>query len=448
VAKSDIESIGEAILRASKAENTEVIIMKEESGLTRYANSYIHQNVGIHDIQIGVRVRFGKKCGVAWGNGGEREKLVELVRQAEKIANVTPEDPDLPDLPQPIEVKESDAYVDSTANTTPERRANAIRDVIEIMKPFRAYGAFTTGVVEVLYLNSQGHSAYHVSTDAHLTVNGIQDLCRGWAQASSRDVNEINHEEVARKAREKAELSREPIEIEPGEYPVILEELAVAELLFFMGFFGFSAKTYQEGRSFLIGKLNKKIFDEKLSLYDDPFYPSGFPMSFDFEGIPKKKLTLIERGVPRTLVYDLKTAKKEGKISTGHAAIPFTSSPYPMHMVMMEGEDTLDKLIEETERGILITRLHYTNVLEPMTLTITGMTRDGTFLIEDGKIKKGIKNMRFTQSIVDALSRIDGITKKKMLVGDTNYYGIRFPLGVVVPSIKLPSFRFTGKTEF
>ncbi len=447
--KQELMDLAEQILRAQKADGAEVVIIAEDSYLTRYANSTIHQNIAVSNIKIGLRLRKGKKAGIAWTNRADKDAILELVRAADALMREMPEDPEMPELYGPSEFDEIEgAYVERTAEFSPAERAKVLSEVIDAVKPFKAFGAFSTGTVEVVLMNTKGTVCYHRVTDAHLSVSALGDGGSGWAQASSRDVSEIDHLAVAKRARRKAELSRDPIEVEPGEFTVILEELAVATILSFMAYLGFSAKAFEEGKSFLKNKLGKKVFHESLTIHDDPFDMRGFPMAFDFEGVPKRKMVLVENGIAKGVVYDLRTAQKEGKESTGHAMMWFYSYPCPEHLVVKPGDRNLEDLIRETERGILVTRFHYTNVVEPLNLTLTGMTRDGTFLIEDGVLVKGIKNLRFTDSMVEVLTSIEGITRDLTLVSDPSWYNVRFPTGYLVPAIKVKKLSFTGRTEF
>ena len=446
--KEFLFDLGEQIIRTGRAEGIEVVIFSELTNLTRYANSTIHQNLTLKHLRIGVRVREGKRAAIAWSNRYDKDSVIELVRNAKEQLKNSPEDLYLPPLLEKREVKEvKGGFSERTISVTAKERAERVMKVIKGSKPYKAFGTFTTGGVEFVFVNSRGHRAYHRATDAHLTVNFMSDTGSGWAQASAIDVEDIDFENVKEKALQKMKLSENPIELPPDTYTVILEELAVTILLEFMGWMGFSAKSYQEGRSFLIGKLGQKIFDEKITLVDDPFYSGGFSLPFDMEGVPKKKLTLIEKGIPQNLVYDRKTALKDNVESTGHSMSPFGNFPYPLNMVLFPGEKSLDELIRETERGLLVTRLHYTNVVEPLSLTLTGMTRDGTFLIENGKVVKGIKNLRFTESIVEALKDVE-VGSPSQLIGETSWYEMRFPAGIITPPLKISKFTFTGKTEF
>jgi predicted Zn-dependent protease len=206
---------------------------------------------------------------------------------------------------------------------------------------------------------------------------------------------------------------------------------------------------FHEGRSFLSDKLGSKIVDKRITLIDDPFAKNGFAFPFDFEGVPKRKLVLLSNGVAKNVVYDSLTAFKNKKRSTGHAlGGPNPFGPVPLNVVMKPGTKSIDDMIRETKRGILVTRFHYTNVIDPRKLTFTGMTRDGTFLIEEGKISKGLKNLRFTENVIEVLNRVDGLSKNSILVASDPGYGSRFATGTVVPAIKVRDFTFTSSTEF
>jgi predicted Zn-dependent protease len=227
----------------------------------------------------------------------------------------------------------------------------------------------------------------------------------GYASFVSRDPESLQIESLAQAAVSKISKER-AIEIPPGEYEVILEPDAVQELLAFMGYLGFHALAVQEGRSFLGNHFGEKLLGEKVTIYDDGLDPQGLQVPFDFEGVPKQKVLFFNKGVARDITYDSLTAGREKKESTGHALTPpNTEGPVPVNLFMEGGDSSLEEMIRGVRRGIYVTRFHYTNVAEPMKAVITGMTRDGTFWIEEGEIKNPIKNLRFTESILKALSR-------------------------------------------
>ncbi|MBT9161779.1 MAG: Metalloprotease TldD [Dehalococcoidia bacterium] len=271
-------------------------------------------------------------------------------------------------------------------------------------------------------------------------VTGDNDAT-GYANHLSKDVADIVPQALADEAIGKCLRSTTPISLEPGEYTVILEPYAVGTLVAFLGYIGLGALAVQEGRSFMCGKLGQKIVGENITIWDDGLNPQGMPIPFDFEGVPKQKVVLIENGIAKGVVFDSYTAGKEGTKSTGHGLpAPNTYGPMPLHLFMRGGDSSLEKMIASTRRGIYVTRFHYTNVVEPVSTTITGLTRDGTFLIEDGKFKGAVKNFRFTNSILRAFSEVSLISRETRIV--EGFFG-----GSRVPGLKIDNFTFSGTAE-
>jgi predicted Zn-dependent protease len=236
-----------------------------------------------------------------------------------------------------------------------------------------------------------------------------------------------------------------PVEIPPGEYEVILEPDAAHEFLSFMGYLGFHALAVQEERSFLGNHFGEKLVDEKVTIYDDGLDPQGLQVPFDFEGVPKQKVLFFDKGVARDVTYDSLTAGREKKESTGHALTPpNTEGPIPLNLFMEGGHSSLEGMIRSIRRGIYVTRFHYTNVVEPMKAVITGMTRDGTFWIEDGEVRNSVKNLRFTESILKALSRVKAISRERKICTSGSNYGRRFITGTVAPAVQIEGFNFSG----
>lgn len=321
-----------------------------------------------------------------------------------------------------------------------------VKEALTLVKEmgFKASGAFSNGTVELAVVNSLGVEAYQRFSDLffHLIVeNGANS---GYAGFVSRNFDSFDTSPLAKEAIKKAS-SGEPIQIEPGEYEVILEPYAVSELLSFLGYLGFHALAVEEGRSFFCNALGKKMVDEKITIYDDGLDPEGLQVPYDFEGVPKQKVTFFEEGVAKEVTYDSFTAGREGKGSTGHGLIaPNTAGPIPINLFMKGGNSSLDEMVRSIRKGIYVTRFHYTNVVEPMKAVITGMTRDGTFLIEEGEIKRPIKNLRFTESILRALSRVSAISKKRKVCSEGTVYSRRFVTGTVAPAIQVDGFNFSG----
>lgn len=450
IGKSKVADILKKALKASKADETEAILMAEDSYLTRFANSYIHQNVSEHNQNLMVRAILGKKIGCASTNRVDEEGIKEVVKRAVEIAKRQKENPDFKALPQGGKAKALDNFISETAKFSPEDRARAVKKITERARKsgLSAYGAFTTGTAETAVANSHGVLNYNLATDAYCNTVVMSDTGSGYAHAANRDARKVNTSRIAETACQKALDSRNPGDLPAGEYEVILEPAAVADMIGYLGWVGFSATAYQEGRSFMCGNLGKKVMGDNITILDDPYYPKGYPFPFDFEGVPKKKLTLVENGIARNVVYDSLTAGKEGKESTGHALPAPMNYPMTMHQRLVPGKSTVREMIASINRGVLVTRFHYSNILEPMRVVITGMTRDGTFLVENGKVTKPVRNFRFTQSVLDALSCVSLVGKDAVLVGEETMYGSRFAAGIVAPALKIDRFHFTGVTKF
>jgi len=439
-----IRKISDRILSLSTADQTEVIYFGGQSELTRFANSYIHQNVAETNTSVHVRVVLGKKIGVAATNDVSPESLQRVVETALEIAEFQPENPDFISLPEPAPIAQVNAYTEATASCTPEERARAVgiicRQAVE--KGLVASGAFSTEVGEVVVANSLGVFAYHLSTTADFNTVIMSDDSAGYADQVSMDVRQIDAEAMGREAIEKALRSRAPTALEPGQYTVILEEYAVSEMVDYLSYIGFGARAVQEGRSFMAGNFGKPLVGSNVSIWDDGLDSRGLPMPFDFEGVPKQRVDFFAGGVATGVVYDSYTAGLEGKRSTGHGLpAPNTFGPFPMNIFMAPGEATKDEMLASTERGLWITRLHYVNVLHPLRAVLTGMTRDGTFLIENGELARPVKNLRFTQGILEALSCVEMIGREAKL--EKAWVG-----GNLVPALKISAFEFTGATEF
>jgi predicted Zn-dependent protease len=280
---------------------------------------------------------------------------------------------------------------------------------------------------------------------AHILTVAMGEDSSGYGSAAAMDVRALDPEAVGREAVDKALRSRNPTAIEPGAYTVILEAEAVADMLTTLGFLGLGALAVQEGHSFMNGRFGDRIAGENITIWDDGHDWRGVPMPFDCEGVPKQRVMLIENGVARGVVYDSFTAGREpGKTSTGHSLpAPNTSGPLPLNLFMAPGGATVEQMLASTQRGIWVTRFHYTNTVHPVQTVLTGMTRDGTFLIENGQLARPLKNLRFTQSILEAFGRAEMLgSELKLIVDDWDGFG------VCVPAAKIRDFRFTGTTEF
>lgn len=450
--KKSREIINKALAH-SKADQIEVTLFNYDQALTRFANNYIHQNVNEANSSISIRVVFGKKIGSASTNSLSEKNIKSTVEWAEKIARRQREDPNFISLPaiKKDAYKRCTTYSKKTAHFSNLDRAQSVSTIINEAKnhSLTAFGSVSNGSAEICVGNSLGTFVYGQSDDVFCNIVMSGENSTGYAQGGARDVSQLNFAKLAKKAASKAVLSSNPRNMQPGTYTTIFEPLAASEFLSFLSYYAFNGKLHGEGRSYLSEKLGTKIVDEKISIRDDPFNTRGYPFAFDMEGVPKKSLVLIDRGVAKNVVYDSLTANKVGKQSTGHAlTAPNPFGPIPMHIVMKGGKESVNDLIGSTKKGILVTRFHYTNVIDPHKLIFTGMTRDGTFLIENGEITEGIKNFRFTENIIGCLNRLQGISRKCEVVAFEPGYGGRFGRGTIVPTLKIKDFAFTSATEF
>ena len=439
-------SLLKKVVQESSADQTEAIFLTEDSSLTRFADSTIHQHVAERNQTLILRVVLGKRIGVVTTNILQPSSVKNIIQKAISLAKVQHPNDKFISLPEPKPIPEIDTFSININHLTPSSKVKMIQNVFTLVKGkgFGASGAFSNGTVELSVTNSLGVEAYQSYSDLffHLIVKDGESS--GYASFVSRDPDQLNIESLTEEAIGKASRG-EPIQIESGEYEVILEPYAVNELLSFLGYLGFHALAVQEGRSFFCNEFGKKMVDEKVTIYDDGLDPEGLQVPFDFEGVPKKKVTFFEKGVAREVTYDSFTGGREGKGSTGHGLIaPNTAGPIPINLFMKEGDSSLEAMIHSVRKGVYVTRFHYTNVVEPMKAVITGMTRDGTFLIEEGEIKRPIKNLRFTESILKALSRVSAISKDRRVCSEGTVYSRRFVTGTVAPAIKVDGFNFSG----
>ena len=445
-AETSLLGLAEQALRHAEAEGStqaEVLVMATESRLTRFANSEIHQNVAETNASVGLRFIDGRRVGCASTNRIDDAALRRLAENAGRIARLQPELPEAVSLPEPAQQH----YVAGTASSatggaTPEYRAEAARAVIAAADAagVLAYGSFTTDLDRLAVANSHGLRAEEERTIAHLiTVAMGADGEAGYAESAAVDCTHIDPAALGREAADKARAARNPVALSPGDYPVVLESYAVVDLLDMLGYLGFSALAVQEQRSFY--EPGRVVGSELVTIVDDASDPAGAPASFDYEGVPKERVVLLERGVCREVVYDAQTAARAGRASTGHGLpAPNPYGPFPLNMVMQAGNASRDELIGGLERGLLVTRFHYTNPVHPKLAVVTGMTRDGTFLVEGGRIVGPVRNLRYTQSYLDALAHVEAVGSERRL--------LRGFLGAsLAPALRIGSFTFTGATE-
>lgn len=444
LSEKKLKQIAKQALSYSKADQTEVLLMIDDRRLTRFANSQIHQNVAHDGVYVQVRAVFGKKIGVASTNRLEKESLEKVVEKANLLARLQNDDPHFQSLPKPQNIKKIQGFSAKTAQLTAIDKAKIVADIIKIAKDAMlvASGAFDTSISEIAVFNSLGVWAYHPSTTVSISAIFLGEDSTGFAAEYDTDVSKIDYLSLAKKAQEKAVKGKKPKEVEPGDWEVILEPAAVDEMLSYFSWMGPNARIYHEEASFLTGKLGQKVFSDKLTIWDDAYDLRGLPIPFDFEGHPKKKIAIIEKGVFKNIVYDSYHAGKHQGENTGHALpAPNTWGPIPGHLVFQPGEQSLDEMIKKVKKGLLVSRFWYIRMLHPKILNITGMTRDGTFLIENGEIACPVKNMRFTESIPLAFANVIEVGNELKLEGGQGGANL-------VPPLRIGQFHFSGRTEF
>jgi predicted Zn-dependent protease len=440
----DLRALAARAVELAKADEVEAMAAGGTSALTRFADNRIHQNVAETDTAISVRAIVGTRTGVAATNRTDDDSLKECCQAAVRAAKAAPEDPDFPGLPGPAEYESAQRVALATRGFDAQLRAASARSIVE---PSSSRGLSAAGQVSaadqtIAIANSRGVNALMPMTTARATVLSAGPTGgSGWASFASTDVGELVPSGLGEIAANIAELSAEPDNLEPGDYTVVLTPEAVSDLVGFLAYVGFSAKAHAEDRSFMSGKIGERIMSPMVTIVDDAIADNAIGLTFDFEGQPKKRVDLIKEGVANAVVTDSYWAAKTDSENTGHALpAPNAHGPMPLNLRMEPGNATIDELVSSVRRGIYVTRFHYVNVEEPIPVTLTGMTRDGTFLIEDGQLSRPLKNQRFTQSVIEAFSNVRGITTERQ------YSGSEFLGHAFVPGMLLESFTFTGQT--
>jgi PmbA protein len=445
--RDDVEALLERALAHADGMETEALFYGQDSALTRFATNQIHQSVREHDASLQVRVIDRERVGVASTNRLDEQGIRSVVERVRAIAERSAPNPAVAALPEP-DGRDHDpelGHVTATAEASADRRAEGARAVIAAGEKagLQTAGSFSTSSVTVAVANSRGIRSRHRSTRAALLtvmMDGFASgAASGYAHAGSPDIGEIDAEALGAEAAAKGDGMRGAGELEAGEYEVILEEYAVAGLLEYLTYIGFSGLAHEEGRSFM--ELGRRVMGENVSIWDDGADPTGFPSTIDFEGVVRKRVDLIEEGVARAVVHDAATGARAGTGSTGHALpAPNLIGPMAVNVFMAPGDVPRDELIAGVKRGVYVTRFHYINPVHPKKAILTGMTKDGTFLIEDGRISRPVLNFRFTQSIPEAFSDVRAASATtKLLPGE-------FVGAYRVPAVRLGSFNFTGVT--
>jgi PmbA protein len=442
---AEIGRSAEAALVLPGADGVEVLVMREWGGLTRFADSAIHQSTARENTGVKVRAVIDGRVGVASSNDLSPEGARKAATSALELARMAAPDPLFPGLaPRAETADRPEAFDQVTADTTPRDRAEAVADLVAACGDgFHAAGAFDTTATEVAVANTEGQRCYSSLTQAQITtvVSG-GDGGAGFAEVTEPRASALDAGAIGARAYAKARDSQSPRDLEPGRYEVVLEPAATATLLGFLAYLGFGGRAIAEGRSCFSGRIGEKLVSDRITIVDEAVSPLTIGLPFDFEGTPKRRVDLIRQGVVEGGVHDRRSAAQAGTESTGHALPPPNPmGALPLNLFLEPDEAALDDMIRTVGRGLLVSRFHYSNVVHPRDAVITGMTRDGTWLIEDGEIRTPVKNFRFTQSIIDALRDVELVGRDTELASEFFFSASR------VPALKISSFQFTGKSD-
>lgn len=450
--------------RLTTADELELLTAGSRSALTRFANNTIHQNMDEASEHISVRVSFGGRTARATTNKYDDDSLRRVVQSAEALAKVQQEDPELLPMPTPQEVDQNAGgsigtplprNIDPTAALTPQDRALAVAKVVNVAKrnALTTAGIFSSSQLTEGIFNSRGVADWYQQTLAEVSITMIGDTSSGWQKANSPDISRLDPARMAETAAEKAVASKGPLDLPPGKYTVILEPSAVLDIVGFM-FWDFGGSALLEQRSFLNDRIGTQLFGPNITVWDDVYHPLQAGAPFDGEGMKRHRLKLIDNGVVAGVTYArssarrMKSSELAGKVgpiaATGHGfSLPNEMGEMPMNIVFAPpaAAQSLEQMIASTGRGIYVTRLWYIREVDPYEKMLTGMTRDGTFLIENGAIKGGIRNFRFNESLIHMLSNVEAMGAPVRASGEESF-------DMVVPAMKVRDFNFTETTKF
>ncbi len=447
--EQELKRICQIALRAVDGDEGEALVIARNAALTRFANAAIHQNVVSREAELRVRVVRGRRVAMVTTDRLDDEGIRRAARAASELAKITPENPTFGGLPGDTKLASApSAFVERTAETTPLDRAQAAKQLCDAARGAKlsAAGYVSSNVQELAIANSKGVWAYSPATTSDAELAALGDAGSAFAQRLSLDWGTLDIAGCAREAVEKAKAAQTPRDLAPGTHEVVLEPYAVRDIIGFLGS-QLTGISVEEGRSFVGGKLGQKVTGD-ITLVDDPFDPQGLPRAFDLEGQPSQRITLIEGGVAKAVVYDSQTAHRTGQKNTGHALPPNPFQPAaPMHLRLEPGKETRDDLIRSCKKGVLVTRFWYTRWVHQLRTIVTGTTRDGTFAIEDGEIAYPVKNFRFTQSYHDALGGTVGTGSALSLLLSGEQFGLQMS-SFRVPALRLAAFTFTGATQY
>jgi predicted Zn-dependent protease len=456
--KDKAQDTFDQVKKFSTADEIELLISGGRNALTRFANNTIHQNVAEENYILSVRTVFDGRTARATTNRFDEESIRRCVKASEDLSRVQAKDPDL------LPVAGPDAFGErppvgraffETAGITPADRAEGVGKIVVVAKRenLTAAGIFATSESVEAVLNSRGLCAYHTQTSAEISVTMLAKDSSGWQKSNSPDVRTLDPVSLAETAARKARESAGPQELAPGKHTAILEPAAVLDLCGFM-FWDWGGQAILDERSFLNNRIATQLFGQNITIFDDVYHPLQSGPPFDGEGVGRQRVPLVENGVPRRLVYARGTAEKMKKSPhaakagpvevTGHGLpLPNEIGEIPLNIVFAppSAPKTIDQMVANTDRGVLITRLWYIREVDPYEKILTGMTRDGTFYVEGGKVRHGIRNFRFNESLIEMLANVEEMGQPVRASGEESF-------DMVVPAMKVKGFNFTEVTKF
>jgi PmbA protein len=455
--QSQAAAIFDRIRKLSAAGELEVSFSGGRSSLTRFANNVIHQNMTEESSSVSIRVAIDGRTARSTTNRLDDESLRRALTAAESLAKVQEPDPDLLPMPEnggaPATVPSR--HFPATAALTPLDRAQGVEAIVNVARKHKltTAGIYSSAENFEGIFNSRGLADWHNQTLAEISITMLGDNSSGWQKLNSPDVARLDPRALAETAARKAAESINPLELAPGKYTVILEPAAVLDIVGFM-FWDFGGLSLLDQRSFLCDRVGTKLFGENINIWDNAAHPQQAGPPFDGEGMRRQPVQLVASGVIQQLVHARATAAKIAKsdiaakagpvFATGHGfSLPNEMGEMPGNIVFADPAhpQTIEQMIAGTVRGILVTRLWYIREVEPFEKLLTGMTRDGTFLVENGKIQRGVRNFRFNESLLHMLSNVESMSLPARACGEESF-------DMVVPAMKVRDFNFTETTKF
>jgi predicted Zn-dependent protease len=442
----DLHVIAATVLRLADAQDipeTEVHIDDSIDALTRFANNAIHQHVAEHGLVTSIRTVADGRTARVTTNRIDEDSLRAALGNAVSLASQQPKDPNLLPMPGKQKYRTVRRFHSPTAALSAEERARAVKNACQLAdkRGQVAAGIFSSGQGQSLIANSRGLRVSYRQTHATFAVTMQAGSATSWAKGNAVDFRQFDTEALAETASDKAARAQSPTELEPGRYTVILEPAAVLDLVGFL-FYDFAATAVADKRSCFSGRVGKPVFGKNITITDDVYHPEQLGAPFDGEGMPRQRVVLVDGGVVKNLVYSRRSARQAHKKPTGHGfALPNEYGEAPLNMVVSGGKTSVQDMISGTDRGLLVTRLWYIREVDPYEKIMTGMTRDGLFLIEKGKIAGAARNFRFNQSILEMLKNVESLGPAQRAAGEE-------ASEMVVPPMKIRDFHFSEVTKF